>query len=63
MKAVIRGIAYHLPEQELANEQLTADYPDWHIEKIQEKIGIQTRHIAAPEEFASDLGVRRLPSA
>jgi 3-oxoacyl-[acyl-carrier-protein] synthase-3 len=57
MKAVIRGIAYHLPEQELANEQLTADYPDWHIEKIQEKIGIQTRHIAAPEEFASDLGV------
>jgi 3-oxoacyl-[acyl-carrier-protein] synthase-3 len=57
MKAVIRGLAYHFPEQELTTEQLAAAYPDWQVEKINEKIGIRTRHIAAPDECASDLGV------
>ncbi|MDR3670014.1 MAG: ketoacyl-ACP synthase III [Holophaga sp.] len=57
MKAVIRGIACHFPEQELTTEQLAAENPSWQVEKIQGKIGIHTRHIAAPDECASDLGV------
>ncbi|MDP2815097.1 MAG: ketoacyl-ACP synthase III [Rectinemataceae bacterium] len=57
MKAEIRGIAYYLPELELSNEQLAADFPDWSIEKIREKTGISNRHIVGPNECASDLGV------
>ena len=57
MKAVIRAIAYHLPEQQLDNERLAAEYPDWTVEKIQAKTGIRSRRIAGPDECASDLGV------
>jgi len=57
MKAEIHGIAYHLPDRELSNEHLAAEYPDWTIEKIQEKTGIRSRHLAGPDECASDLGV------
>lgn len=57
MAAEIRGIAYHLPERELGNEHLAAEYPDWSVDKIQEKTGIRMRRIAGPDECASDLGV------
>lgn len=57
MKSEIRAIAYHLPERELSNEHLAAEYPGWTMEKIQEKTGIRCRRIAAPSECASDLGV------
>jgi len=57
MNAVISGIAYHLPEQELDNEGLAVAFPDWSTDKIQEKTGIRSRHLAGPDECASDLGV------
>jgi 3-oxoacyl-[acyl-carrier-protein] synthase III len=57
LDSVIRGIAYHLPEQVLTNEQLAAEYPDWSVEKIAGKTGIMRRHIAGTDECASDLGV------
>ena len=57
MQAAIKDIAYFLPEGELSNAQLVAEYPDWTVEKIQEKTGIWNRHIAAKDECASDLGV------
>lgn len=57
MKAEIRAIAYYLPEGVLGNAQLAADFPDWTMGKIQEKTGIQSRHIASAAECASDLGV------
>lgn len=55
MNAVIRGIAFHLPEKVLTNAQLGAEHPDWAIEKIEEKTGIVERHIAGEAECASDL--------
>lgn len=57
MGAFIRAIEYHLPEGMLTNELLAAEFPDWTVEKIEEKTGISVRRIAAPGECASDLGV------
>ncbi len=55
MHAAIGPIAYHLPEQELTTAQLAAEYPSWSVAKIDAKTGIQTRHIAAPDETSADL--------
>jgi 3-oxoacyl-[acyl-carrier-protein] synthase-3 len=56
MKAAIVAIEYHLPEQCLTNKQLAAEFPEWSVEKIEEKTGIAERRIAAEGECASDLG-------
>jgi len=55
MDILVRGIAYHLPEQVLTNQQLSTEFPDWPIDKIESKTGIVDRHIAGREECASDL--------
>lgn len=58
MKAQIVAIRYALPEKVLDNEELAAQYPGWSADKIYEKTGIRRRHIAAPDECASDLAVQ-----
>ena len=55
--AAIGPIAIHLPEKVETNEQLKAEFPHWDLDLIASKTGIEERHIAAPEECASDLGV------
>jgi 3-oxoacyl-[acyl-carrier-protein] synthase-3 len=57
MFAAIRAIDYHLPEHTLTNEELAQAFPDWTLDKITAKTGIVQRHLAAPEECASDLAV------
>lgn len=57
LRAVIREIAYHLPNRVVTNQDLAADFPEWTPEKIESKTGILERRIAAPAECASDLGV------
>jgi 3-oxoacyl-[acyl-carrier-protein] synthase-3 len=58
-KAAIRHISIHLPENVLTNEQLAREFGEtWTPEKILEKTGISTRHIAGADECASDLGVK-----
>lgn len=56
-KATIRAISSYLPTGELSNEQLVQELGNWDANKILEKTGIAIRHIAAPDECASDLGV------
>lgn len=51
----ISGIAYHLPEAVLDNAALGRQFPRFHPEKVKAKTGIDRRHIAAPDECASDL--------
>ncbi|MEE4239576.1 MAG: hypothetical protein V2I51_22890 [Anderseniella sp.] len=58
MQAKIAAIAYALPSESLSNEQLAAEFTDWTVDKIAAKTGIDQRWIAAPDECASDLGVR-----
>lgn len=54
----IGPIAVHFPERLETNEELQARNPDWDLALIAEKTGIYSRTIAAPDETASDLGVK-----
>ncbi|NLX54976.1 MAG: ketoacyl-ACP synthase III [Planctomycetaceae bacterium] len=56
--AAVGPIAIHLPERVETNDQLQAEFPSWDLKLIYEKTGIFARHIAAPDECASDLGVQ-----
>ncbi|MBI3461515.1 MAG: ketoacyl-ACP synthase III, partial [Planctomycetes bacterium] len=55
--AAVGPIAIHLPELVETNAQLQAAFPNWDMDLIYSKTGIGARHIAAPGECASDLGV------
>ena len=55
MKAYIKDIAYYLPANVLTNEQIAAAFPEWSAEKVASKVGITKRHIAAPDETATDM--------
>jgi 3-oxoacyl-[acyl-carrier-protein] synthase-3 len=57
MQAAISAIEYYLPERSLTTKDLAEEFPDWSVEKIDQKTGICERHIAAPEECASDMAV------
>lgn len=57
VEAFIRAIAYYLPTTRSTAADLAAEYPGWSVEKIEAKTGIASRHIAAPDECSSDLGV------
>lgn len=57
MHAAISAIEYHFPEKTLSTADLSAEFPEWSAEKIDQKTGIRERHIAAPDECASDLAV------
>ncbi|MCE5348143.1 MAG: ketoacyl-ACP synthase III [Bacteroidales bacterium] len=58
MGAKISCIEYYLPEQILDNNQLTDEFPEWDAAKINDKVGIKRRHVAAADETASDLGYK-----
>lgn len=57
MKAYLKAISYYLPKAVLSNEQLAEEFPEWTVEKVAKKVGIHTRHIAAKDEFVSDMAV------
>jgi len=55
-RSIIRGVGGYLPDRILTNDELaqTVDTTD---EWIQQRVGIRQRHIAAPGQNTSDLGV------
>jgi 3-oxoacyl-[acyl-carrier-protein] synthase-3 len=55
MKAYIKAISYYLPESVYSNQQLVEDFPEWSVDKIAEKVGIDERHIAAEDETAGSM--------
>lgn len=55
--ASIGPISTYLPEAVEDNDFLAAKFPKWDMKLIYEKTGIRARHIAAPDQTASDLGV------
>ncbi len=57
MEAFINGISYYLPAKELKNNELSKMYPEWSVEKISGKTGIHSRHIAAEDEYSSDMAL------
>lgn len=55
--AKIKAIDYHLPESTLSNEDLSRQFPEWSVDKIASKTGINSRRIASSSECSSDLAV------
>lgn len=53
--ARITAIEYVLPIKTLSNEDLARDFPEWDVDKIFGKTGINNRQIAGVDECASDL--------
>lgn len=51
-------IASYLPEKILSNEELSELFPEWTPSKIEKKLGVKTRHIAASEETALDMAIK-----
>lgn len=58
MKVFIKAISSYLPARILSNEELVADFPEWTVEKIAEKVGVKSRHIVDDNETASDMAVK-----
>ena len=55
MKAHIKGISYYLPHEVVTNEDLVKIFPEWSVEKVASKVGVNKRHIADKNETAGDL--------
>ena len=53
--AFIKAISYYLPEREVTNEELVREFPEWSVEKVAQKVGVDSRHLAAPNETAGDM--------
>lgn len=56
--ARIIDIASYLPEKVLENDELALRFKNWDAEKILNKTGISTRHIANKEETASEMAIK-----
>ena len=55
--AAIGPIEVYLPDRVETNDDLAAEHPNWAMDLIGKKTGIYRRHIAAPDQCASDLAV------
>lgn len=53
--AYIKAISYYLPEQVLTNEDLIKEFPEWSVDKVAQKVGVDSRHLAAENETAGDM--------
>lgn len=53
--AYIKAISYYLPEKIVTNEDLVKEFPEWNAEKVAKKVGVNIRHLAAPDETAGDM--------
>lgn len=58
MEAYIKAISYYLPEKVITNAQLVEEFPEWSVDKIAKKVGINERHIAAEDETAGDMAYK-----
>lgn len=53
--AFIKAISYYLPARVVTNEDLVKEFPEWSVEKVAKKVGVDSRHIAAEDETAGDM--------
>lgn len=53
MKAFIKALAYYLPETIVTNEELVGEFPEWTVDKIADKVGVNNRHVAGSETISS----------
>lgn len=53
--AFIKGISYYLPERIVSNGELLQNFPEWDVDKVAKKVGVNIRHLAAKDETAGDM--------
>lgn len=53
--AYIKAISYYLPENVVTNEGLLKEFPEWSVDKVAAKVGIDSRRVAGENETACDL--------
>ena len=56
--AFIKAISYYLPDRIITNEELCQDLDDPRIDSLAKQAGVRVRHIASPQQTASDLAVQ-----
>ena len=56
--AYIKAISYYLPEKVVTNEELLKEFPEWSVDKVAQKVGVDARHVAAENETAGDMAER-----
>ena len=54
-KAYIKVISYYLPEKAITNQDLVKEFPEWSVEKVADKVGVDIRHLASSQETAGDM--------
>lgn len=55
MKVYIKAISYYLPDKVVTNDELLKEFPEWSIDKVAAKVGVNSRHLASEKETAGDL--------
>lgn len=53
--AYIKALSCYLPEKVVSNEELVKEFPEWSVEKVAQKVGVNSRHIASESETAGDM--------
>ena len=53
--AYIKALSYYLPGRVVTNEELVKEFPEWSVEKVAQKVGVDARHLAAEDETAGDM--------
>lgn len=53
--AYIKALSYYLPEKVVTNEELVKKFPEWSVDKVAQKVGVDSRHLAAEDETAGDM--------
>lgn len=54
----IKAVEIYTPEQCLDNKALSKEFPEWGVDKIFDKTGIENRYIAKADESCSDMAVK-----
>lgn len=57
MPTYIKAISYYLPQEIMTNESLVEEFPEWTVDKIAAKVGVNQRHIAGSETI-SEMAVK-----
>lgn len=55
--AFIKAISYYLPDRIITNDELCQELNDPKIDSLSKQAGVRVRHVASPQQTASDLAI------
>ena len=53
--AYIKALSFYLPKKVVTNDDLVKDFPEWSVDKIALKVGVEERHVTTETETAGDM--------